>query len=80
MEKARKRINSFITNKVCEVEGPVVQCPDTSDHPQFFFQKDGVHLSDLGNQIFLNTIQGRLEQIMCYGVQPTCSHNKGMPL
>lgn len=58
MERARKRINSFITNKVCEIGGSVVQCPDISDHSQFF-QRDGVHLSDLGNQIFLNTIQGR---------------------
>lgn len=69
MEKARKRINVFITNKVCEVGGSVVQCPDISDHPQFF-QRDGVHLSDLGNQIFLNTVQGGLEQIMCHGVSP----------
>lgn len=59
----------FITNKVSEVEGSVVQCPDISDQPQFF-QRDRVYLSDLGNQIFLNTIQGGggLEEILCHGV------------
>lgn len=36
LENARKRVNSFITNKVCEEGGSVVQCLDISDHPEFF--------------------------------------------
>ncbi|XP_048769305.2 uncharacterized protein LOC125675594 isoform X1 [Ostrea edulis] len=68
MEKARKRINSFIQSRVCEVGGSIIHYPDISDHPQFF-QSDGVHLSQLGNQIFLNTLQGGLESIMKFKAQ-----------
>ena len=44
MEKARKRINSFIKARVCEAGGSIIHYPDILSHPQFF-QGDGVHLS-----------------------------------
>lgn len=75
MEEARKCINSFISNKVCEVRGSVVQCPDISDHPHFLSKRWGTR----GLKKFFVTVY-----------QPTCSHNisnshlagqaKGMPL
>jgi len=60
MENARKRVNRAIRTFFQYNGAYVVTHPDLEDcHPSLF--KDGVHLSFLGNDIFINIIQGALE-------------------
>ena len=63
MENARKRVNRVIrTFFQCNC-AYVVTHPDLEDcHTSLF--KDGVHLFFLGNDIFINIIQGALEQLL----------------
>ena len=63
MNRARKRINSSIGAFVLQLRGNYVQYPDIALDVQFL-KRDGVHLTDLGNEIFLNTLQGALESFM----------------
>ena len=63
MDKTRRRLNSFISQRVHLHGGSVIQHPDISQHEQFFLE-DGVHLSKLGSNIFLNSLQAGLEKIL----------------
>ena len=54
MEKARKRVNLAVKNIVLGVGGYVIK------HNNF----DGTHLSDIGINVYLNTIQGALESFL----------------
>ena len=63
MENARKRVNRAIMIFFQYNCAYVVTHPDLEDcHPSLF--KDGVNLSFLGNDIFINIIQGALEQFL----------------
>lgn len=63
MENARKRVNRAIRTFFQYNCAYVVTHPDLEDcHTSLF--KDGVHLSFLGNDIFINIIQGALEQFL----------------
>nr|XP_022292122.1 uncharacterized protein LOC111103277 [Crassostrea virginica] len=57
MEKARKRVNSHIATTVLQSGGAIICHTDIKPDPALFAQ-DGVHLSSLGNSIFLNSLQG----------------------
>nr|XP_022306277.1 uncharacterized protein LOC111112779 isoform X3 [Crassostrea virginica] len=57
MEKARKRVNSHIATTVLQSGGAIIRHTDIKPDPALFAQ-DGVHLSSLGNSIFLNSLQG----------------------
>lgn len=63
MNRARKRINSSIGAFVLKLGGYYVQYPDIA-LDVLFLKRDGVHLTDLGNEIFLNTLQGALESFV----------------
>ena len=63
MEAARVRINSTIATFVIKNGGHYIKYPDILPS-ELFIQPDGVHLSDLGNNIFLNTLQGALESFV----------------
>jgi len=61
LEKARKRVNCAIKNFVlseghCEIRHPNIRAGEKT-----LFRHDGVHLTDIGNDIFLNNIQAGLE-------------------
>ena len=61
LEKARKRVNCANKNFVlseghCENKHPNIRAGKKT-----LFRHDGVHLSDIGNDIFLNNIQAGLE-------------------
>jgi hypothetical protein len=63
MENARKRVNRVIRTFFQYNCAYVVTHPDLEDcHTSLF--KDGVHLSFLGKDIFINIIQGALEQFL----------------
>ncbi|XP_078320273.1 uncharacterized protein LOC111112779 [Crassostrea virginica] len=66
MEKARKRVNSHIATTVLQSGGAIIRHTDIKPDPALFAQ-DGVHLSSLGNSIFLNSLQGGLEAIIIHG-------------
>jgi lysophospholipase L1-like esterase len=63
MNRARKRINSSIGAFVLQLGGYYIQYPDIALDVQFL-KRDVVHLTDLGNEIFLNTLQGALESFV----------------
>ncbi|CAC5404273.1 unnamed protein product [Mytilus coruscus] len=66
MMTCRLRINSAIASFVLQHEGHYIKYPDIFP-TSTFLKKDGVHLTDLGNDIFLNTLQGALEMFICSG-------------
>jgi hypothetical protein len=66
MEKTRKRINrhfrSYFLNKNCYV----LKYPDFDDKLPALFDPDGTYLSFIGNDMFINAIQGALETFFKY--------------
>ena len=73
--KCRRRINSacatFVT-KHFKGRGASISYPDIRVQHKKLFRKDGVHLSDLGNSIFVNTLRNALDHfISCNFVSQT---------
>ncbi|XP_078328757.1 uncharacterized protein LOC144623807 [Crassostrea virginica] len=73
--KCRRRINSacatFVT-KHFKGRGASISYPDIRVEHKKLFRKDGVHLSDLGNSIFVNTLRNALDHfISCNFVSQT---------
>lgn len=64
MNKCRKRLNSVCAKTVLSFNGGYIKYPDIGDSTELF--SDGVHLSTLGNEIFLNGIQGGIEYIISH--------------
>ncbi|XP_071124445.1 uncharacterized protein [Mytilus edulis] len=63
MEKCRMRVNTSIASFLTKTDGCYLRYPDIKAN-ELFLMKDGVHLTSLGNNIFLNTLQGGLEMII----------------
>ena len=61
IEKAMKRVNSAASNKFIMEGGGHIRHPSISVKEVSLFRHDGVHLSDHGNSVFVNDIQGGLE-------------------
>ena len=66
MSKARYRINNSVADFIVKSGGKYIRYPDIKPN-SYFLKQDGVHLTDLGNNIFLNTLQGGLEFFIHYG-------------
>ena len=62
MNKCRRRLNSSIGAHITRNGGCYIRYPDFKATNQFI-STDGVHLTKLGNAIFLNTIHEGLETI-----------------
>ena len=62
MEITRKRVNTGVRSYLLKIGG----YPDFDDKHPALFKKDGVHLSFIANDIFLNQIQGALETFLKY--------------
>ncbi|XP_062597917.1 uncharacterized protein LOC134259341 [Saccostrea cucullata] len=66
-QNCRRRINSacatFVLNKF-QGRGASVSYPDIRAQCKELFRKDGVHLSDLGNSIFINTLRNALDHFI----------------
>ncbi|XP_069131942.1 uncharacterized protein [Argopecten irradians] len=60
MEACRCRLNSAVAKDVLGLGGCYLKYPDIKA-TEAFFSQDKVHLSELGNNIFLNTLQGGVE-------------------
>lgn len=63
MEKARYRLNNAVAHHVLSNGGLYIRYPDIKPNKSFL-GNDGVHLTKLGNNVFLNTIQGALEHFI----------------
>jgi hypothetical protein len=65
MEKARKRVNLAVQNIVLGVGGYVIKHNNIRARNINLFRNDGTHLSDIGINVYLNTIQqGALESFL----------------
>lgn len=64
IDKARKRINRVIGNHAIALHGKVIKQSDISADELGLFRFDGTHLSDIGNDIYLNCLQGALETFL----------------
>jgi len=67
MDKCRRRLNSFIGAYMIRHGGCYFRYPDFKPTHEFI-STDDVHLTKLGNSIFLNIIQGGLEAIISRGI------------
>lgn len=65
MQASRRRINSTIAEFVTREGGYYIRYPDILANNNFIDKDDGVHLTPLGNQIFLNILQGAIEHFVC---------------
>lgn len=61
-EKCRRRINSSLATFVLKMGGASIKYPDIVDSHKSLFRSDGVHLSDLGNSIFVNSLKNAIGQ------------------
>jgi hypothetical protein len=63
MEKSRVRVNTSIAFYLAKSSGCYIRYPDIKANHRFLGE-DGVHLSWLGNNVFLNILQGGIEKIV----------------
>ena len=61
MNKACKRLNNFAANRCVQTGGFYLRHPDIIQNFKNFLDDDGIHLKDLGNDLFLNDIVGGIE-------------------
>lgn len=66
LDKTRKRVNRGIRSFMLKNNGFYIHHSDLDDGHKALLLSDGVHLSFLGNDIFINALQGALEQFILY--------------
>ncbi|XP_063397183.1 uncharacterized protein LOC134681477 [Mytilus trossulus] len=64
IERARKRVNLRVKNLVLSIGGCAIRHSNIRAKESNLFRYDGTHLSKIGNDIYLNNLQGALEQFM----------------
>lgn len=68
IENTRKRLNLKVKNLVKSIGGYAIMHLNIRAKEKHLFRHDGTHLSNLGNKIYLNNMQGALEKfISCSG-------------
>lgn len=63
---AAKRINSFMSKLFVQNDGFYISYPEIAWDSYGLFRKDGVHLTELGNDILLYNLQSTLQQICSF--------------
>ena len=63
MEKCRRRLNSSMGLHMVRHGGYYIKYPEIKADRRFL-KTDGVHLTKIGNQVFLNILQGTIEQFV----------------
>ena len=61
LEITRKRVNLGIKKIFLEEGGYIIRHPNIKVAERNLFRYDGTHLSEIGNTVYLNSIQGALE-------------------
>ena len=69
INKALKRLNNSIASEIIKNGGCYIKYPDIKAGNELLFQADEVYLSDIGKNIFLNTIYVAMEQFVSSGTQ-----------
>lgn len=69
MQNSLVRVNSRISTFIIGLGGAYIKYPDLAVVTPELYKDDGVHLTPLGNDLFLNTLQGAIESFIQ-------SHNK----
>ncbi|XP_061489540.1 uncharacterized protein LOC133387851 isoform X2 [Rhineura floridana] len=64
MDRARKKVNRQIQRALCDLGGSVIHHPEVGHDRLELFRPDGIHLTDMGNDIFLGDLQRGLHQIL----------------
>jgi len=64
VELARKRVNLAVKNAVLKDGFCVIRHPNIRAKERNLYRFDGTHLSDTGNEVYLNNIQGALEYFL----------------
>lgn len=64
MERSRVRLNSAAATEIIKLGGAYIKYPDIKCASVKLWADDGVHLSTLGNKVFLDTVQGALESFI----------------
>ncbi|KAJ8314760.1 hypothetical protein KUTeg_006910 [Tegillarca granosa] len=64
IDNVRKRTNREISIYILKLVGRVITQSDLSDKETGCYRFDGIHLSDIGNDIYLNALQGALESFL----------------
>ena len=67
MEKARKRLNSYAATRTIGMGGAYIKYPNMFLANTELWSADGIHLSNVGNERFLNSLQHALENIVLHG-------------
>lgn len=70
MERTRNRLNRGLRTYLLQNNGYAIAHPDFDDSYSALYDDDGVHLSFIANDIFINTIQEALFQFLRY---PNCN-------
>ena len=70
MERTRKRLNRGLRTYLLQNNSYAIAHPDFDDSYSALYDDDGVHLSFIGKDIFINTIQEALFQFLRY---PNCN-------
>ena len=63
MDKCRRRLNSSIGLHMVRHGGYYIKYPEIKADRRFL-KTNGVHLTQIGNQVFLNILQGAIEQFV----------------
>ncbi|VDI02042.1 Hypothetical predicted protein [Mytilus galloprovincialis] len=66
IERSRARVNRGVRSYLHKVGGKAIKHTDFDDIHPTLFADDGVHLSYIGNDIFINAIQSALELFIKY--------------
>jgi hypothetical protein len=61
LEKSRKRLNLLVRNFMQTIGGCVIRHSNISASEKSLYRFDGTHLSNTGNEVYLNNIQGAIE-------------------
>ena len=69
MERTRKRLSKGLRTYLLQNNNPIAH-PDFDDSYSALYDDDGVHLSFIGKDIFINTIQEASFQFLRY---PNCN-------
>ena len=61
LEKSRKRLNLLVRNFMQTIGGCVIRHSNIRVSEKSLYKFDGTHLSNTGNEVYLNNIQGAIE-------------------
>ncbi|KAJ8304403.1 hypothetical protein KUTeg_017986 [Tegillarca granosa] len=64
IDNVHKRTNREISSHILKLGGRIITQSDLSDKETGCYRFDGIHLSDIGNDIYLNALQGALEKFL----------------